>query len=128
MHVLITMVVCYHDPLKALCSKQCAEHVVEHIHAILKSLEMLCSRLCAAIDSAALKKPTHPALLSLDWRKIRQRQKIIALEMSPFRHKLLPTLIIDQASDRIWECALIWIARRSRTYRVALHHPTRSKP
>ena len=73
----------------------------------------------------------HPALylfLGLDGRKIRERQEVVALEVSAFVHELLATFIVDHPRHCMRESALLRIARCAGTDQVRVEHPAAAEP
>ena len=63
----------------------------------------------------------HPPLylfLRLYWRKVRERQEIIAFEVSAFVHELLATFVINHPRHCMRERAMLRVAWRARTDQV----------
>ena len=128
MHMPLAEIVGHHNPFQPLGLEELSKHVLKHVYLHSEAIKMLGSRLFASVCPRPSNKPASGALLHLGWWKIRERQKILALEMGAFVHELLPAFVIDYASDSIGKCAVLWIARSTGADRVTLDHPTGPEP
>src|ERR1700748_2675264 len=68
----------------------------------------------------------HPPLylfLRLNWRKVSERQEIVAFEMSAFVHELLAALVIDHPRHCTRERPVLRVAGSARSDQVRVQHP-----
>src|SRR6185437_2066269 len=73
----------------------------------------------------------HPPLypfLRLNWRKVSERQKIVAFEMSTFVHELLATLVIDYPRHCMRKRPVFRVAGSARPDQIRVQHPTAAQP
>src|SRR5581483_12514274 len=87
------------EPAEPLDSKQCAEHVLEQLHACPKPIENLAGD-SATAAGLPLEHPTSDTFFVFERRQIGQCQKVLTFEVRPFLHKLAPALFIDDPCHR----------------------------
>ena len=81
-------------PGQAFDAKECREYVLEHFHARFEAFEDLMNYAGTAA-TVPFKHPPLYLLLGLDWRKVRQSEEVIALEVRTFFHELQTTFVIN---------------------------------
>src|SRR5436190_23950414 len=106
-----------------LSSEQVPENVFEGRNLTLESLDRLRRSTRTGERWGSLKHPAFDALFLFLWRKICEREEILRFEVCTLEHEFPAPLFIDQPRDRIRECALVPIARSTRSHGIATHHP-----
>ena len=120
MHLREAVVVSDRHPLQALRLEQLTEHVFEYVNAAREAVEDLVRCSVGAVRSAAFKHPPLHSFFGFERRKIGQSQEVLRLVVRALLHELLPPLIVDDARHAIGKRALLRIAGRARSNRVAL--------
>ena len=111
-------------PGQAFDPEERREDVLEHLHSRLEPFEDLVNDAGTAVTVAPFEHPPLYLFLRLNRRKIREREEVIALEVSAFLHELLATFIIDHPRHCMRERTLLRVAGGSGADQVRVQHPT----
>src|SRR2546428_9711788 len=113
---------------QSLGGEQVPENVLEGLNLAFESLERLRCGARTGERRRSFKHPAFDAFFLFLRRKIRKREEILRFEVRTLEHEFLPPLLIDQPGNRIWKCPSIRVARSTRPYGIASHHPAATKP